>query len=147
MEREFNNRIAAQRAILCIINRKAWSTEQLFGLSSKAIDNQVCSHRNRGSWVRLSGGEHVGSRGIFGRHCGPTGRGKGAVVLQPPAARGRRRGACSFGGIPHDEAEKNMRLFASRVLPVLQRDSAFATPPIATMASLGAAKTDLFAPA
>src|SRR5271163_118209 len=34
----------------------------------------------------------------------------------------------SFGGIPHAEAEKNMRLFASRALPVLQHDSAFATP-------------------
>ena len=29
----------------------------------------------------------------------------------------------SFGGIPHDDAEKNMRLFASRVLPVLQNDA------------------------
>ena len=35
----------------------------------------------------------------------------------------------SFGGIPHDDAEKNMRLFASRVLPVLQNDSAFETEP------------------
>ena len=35
----------------------------------------------------------------------------------------------SFGGIPHAEAERNMRLFADRVLPVLQRDGAFAAPP------------------
>ncbi len=36
---------------------------------------------------------------------------------------------CEFawGGLPHEEAETNMRLFASEVLPVLQRDSAFAT--------------------
>ena len=35
----------------------------------------------------------------------------------------------SFGGIPHDDAEKNIRLFASRVLPALQNDIAFAAPP------------------
>ena len=27
--------------------------------------------------------------------------------------------------MPHEEAELNMRLFADRVVPVLQRDSAF----------------------
>jgi alkanesulfonate monooxygenase SsuD/methylene tetrahydromethanopterin reductase-like flavin-dependent oxidoreductase (luciferase family) len=32
----------------------------------------------------------------------------------------------AFGGMPHDEAELNMRLFADRVMPVLQRDPAFA---------------------
>jgi alkanesulfonate monooxygenase SsuD/methylene tetrahydromethanopterin reductase-like flavin-dependent oxidoreductase (luciferase family) len=32
-----------------------------------------------------------------------------------------------YGGMPHEEAELNMRLFADRVLPVLQRDRAFAT--------------------
>ena len=31
----------------------------------------------------------------------------------------------SFGGLPHDEAELNMRLFADRVMPVLQRDPIF----------------------
>ena len=30
-----------------------------------------------------------------------------------------------FGGMPHEEAELNMRLFADRVVPVLQRDPAF----------------------
>jgi alkanesulfonate monooxygenase SsuD/methylene tetrahydromethanopterin reductase-like flavin-dependent oxidoreductase (luciferase family) len=30
-----------------------------------------------------------------------------------------------YGGMPHEEAELNMRLFADRVLPVLQRDPAF----------------------
>ncbi len=55
----------------------------------------------------------------------------------------------SFGGMPHDEAELNMRLFADRVLPVLQRDPAFARPPSAAAASPApAAKTDgVFAPA
>src|SRR4029079_2901155 len=31
----------------------------------------------------------------------------------------------SFGGLPHEQAEQNMRLFASKVMPVLQRDAAF----------------------
>ena len=34
----------------------------------------------------------------------------------------------AFGGMPHEEAELNMRLFADRVMPVLQRDPAFAGP-------------------
>jgi alkanesulfonate monooxygenase SsuD/methylene tetrahydromethanopterin reductase-like flavin-dependent oxidoreductase (luciferase family) len=33
-----------------------------------------------------------------------------------------------YGGMPHTEAELNMRLFAERVMPVLQRDPAFASP-------------------
>src|SRR5712692_10284537 len=54
----------------------------------------------------------------------------------------------SFGGIPHDDAEKNMRLFANRVLPVLQHDNAFATPPApAALAQQGATKADVFTPA
>jgi alkanesulfonate monooxygenase SsuD/methylene tetrahydromethanopterin reductase-like flavin-dependent oxidoreductase (luciferase family) len=53
----------------------------------------------------------------------------------------------SFGGIPHADAEKNMRLFASRVLPVLQHDNAFATPPAPAMMPQGPTKTDVFAPA
>ena len=53
----------------------------------------------------------------------------------------------SFGGIPHDEAERNMRLFASHVLPVLQHDSTFATPPAAATKPHGTTKADLFAPA
>jgi alkanesulfonate monooxygenase SsuD/methylene tetrahydromethanopterin reductase-like flavin-dependent oxidoreductase (luciferase family) len=55
----------------------------------------------------------------------------------------------SFGAMPHDEAELNMRLFADRVLPILQRDPAFAgsgIPQAATLPS-AAAKEDLFAPA
>ena len=54
----------------------------------------------------------------------------------------------SYGGIPHDDGEKNMRLFARHALPVLQSDAAFAAPPAPTLATLqSAAKTDLFAPA
>jgi hypothetical protein len=45
MQYEFNNRVAAQRAILRVINRKPWKTEQLFGLSSKAIDRWVLVNR------------------------------------------------------------------------------------------------------
>ena len=33
-----------------------------------------------------------------------------------------------YGGMPHEQAELNMRLFADRVMPVLQRDPAFASP-------------------
>jgi alkanesulfonate monooxygenase SsuD/methylene tetrahydromethanopterin reductase-like flavin-dependent oxidoreductase (luciferase family) len=33
-----------------------------------------------------------------------------------------------FGGMPHEQAELNMRLFADRVVPVLQRDAAFSDP-------------------
>ncbi len=32
----------------------------------------------------------------------------------------------AYGAMPHEEAEINMRLFADRVMPVLQRDAAFA---------------------
>src|SRR5260221_5562585 len=53
----------------------------------------------------------------------------------------------SFGGIPHADAEKNMRLFARTVLPVLQTDAAFAAPPTPAMARKEASATDLFAPA
>ena len=35
---EFNNRIAAQRHILQLVNGKEWEQEELFGLSRKAID-------------------------------------------------------------------------------------------------------------
>jgi hypothetical protein len=40
-EHEFNNRIAAQRAILRVVNQTRWDNEQLFGLSSKAIDRWI----------------------------------------------------------------------------------------------------------
>ncbi|MBI4782426.1 MAG: hypothetical protein HY785_14080 [Oscillatoriophycideae cyanobacterium NC_groundwater_1537_Pr4_S-0.65um_50_18] len=38
---EFNNRIAAQRHILQIVNCKRWRKEELLGLSSKAIDRWI----------------------------------------------------------------------------------------------------------
>ena len=54
-----------------------------------------------------------------------------------------------YGGMPHEQAELNMRLFADRVMPVLQRDRAFAaTVPAngAPGASVSGA-ADVFAPA
>ncbi len=60
----------------------------------------------------------------------------------------------SFGAMPHEEAEINMRLFAERVLPTLQRDPAFVGGGLPQTAILpgaattgAAAKQDLFAPA
>jgi alkanesulfonate monooxygenase SsuD/methylene tetrahydromethanopterin reductase-like flavin-dependent oxidoreductase (luciferase family) len=50
----------------------------------------------------------------------------------------------SYGGMPHEEGELNMRLFADRVVPVLQRDALFAAPPRAQGASI---HEDVFAPA
>jgi hypothetical protein len=38
---EFNNRIAAQRQLIHKVNRKRWEKEELFGLSSKAIERWV----------------------------------------------------------------------------------------------------------
>ena len=54
-----------------------------------------------------------------------------------------------YGGMPHEQAELNMRLFADRVVPVLQRDAAF-TSAIASdgaPATTEAATTGVFAPA
>jgi alkanesulfonate monooxygenase SsuD/methylene tetrahydromethanopterin reductase-like flavin-dependent oxidoreductase (luciferase family) len=55
----------------------------------------------------------------------------------------------SFGGLPHEEAEVNMRLFADQVMPTLQRDPAFAAPlpegPLSVLTS--GEKERLFAPA
>ncbi len=42
---EFNNRIAAQRQILQRINCKHWEKEELFGLSSKAIERWIFINR------------------------------------------------------------------------------------------------------
>ncbi len=52
----------------------------------------------------------------------------------------------SFGCLPHEEAECNMRLFAERCLPVLQRDPAFAAPPSPAVTAPAAGER-LFAPA
>src|SRR6476620_4836134 len=50
----------------------------------------------------------------------------------------------SYGGMPHEEGELNMRLFADRVVPVLHRDPLFAAPPPTGVAT---AHEDVFAPA
>lgn len=58
----------------------------------------------------------------------------------------------AFGGMPHEESEINMRLFADRVMPVLQRDTAFADKVPATVApplptTVEPSSGDVFAPA
>jgi alkanesulfonate monooxygenase SsuD/methylene tetrahydromethanopterin reductase-like flavin-dependent oxidoreductase (luciferase family) len=52
----------------------------------------------------------------------------------------------AFGGLPHAEAEASMRLFAKSVLPILQKDPAFA-PPAGPVREPAAKRPDLFAPA
>jgi alkanesulfonate monooxygenase SsuD/methylene tetrahydromethanopterin reductase-like flavin-dependent oxidoreductase (luciferase family) len=53
-----------------------------------------------------------------------------------------------YGAMPHEQAELNMRLFAERVVPVLQRDPAFAgAAPMAGDASAATTTTGIFAPA
>ena len=55
-----------------------------------------------------------------------------------------------FGGMPHDQAELNMRLFADRVVPTLRRDRAFTTPATPTTSdgtTPAPATTGVFAPA
>src|SRR5258706_13185421 len=42
---EFINRIEAQRRILQVVNRVNWETEELFGLSAKAIERWVGVNR------------------------------------------------------------------------------------------------------
>jgi alkanesulfonate monooxygenase SsuD/methylene tetrahydromethanopterin reductase-like flavin-dependent oxidoreductase (luciferase family) len=56
---------------------------------------------------------------------------------------------CEFawGGLPHELAETNMRLFASDVLPALQRDAAFATRAARSADTKTAVHENLFAPA
>jgi alkanesulfonate monooxygenase SsuD/methylene tetrahydromethanopterin reductase-like flavin-dependent oxidoreductase (luciferase family) len=53
----------------------------------------------------------------------------------------------AFGGMPHEEAEMNMRLFADRVMPVLQRDRAFAEAAAGSPAAAVPGGADIFAPA
>jgi alkanesulfonate monooxygenase SsuD/methylene tetrahydromethanopterin reductase-like flavin-dependent oxidoreductase (luciferase family) len=53
-----------------------------------------------------------------------------------------------YGGMPHEEAQLNMRLFAERVMPVLQRDRAFAVVHGGGAGAADAvASTGIFAPA
>jgi len=57
-------------------------------------------------------------------------------------------GEFGYGGMPHEEAQLNLRLFAARVLPTLQRDAAFAGPrPTAGETSRPDTPTSIFAPA
>ncbi len=56
----------------------------------------------------------------------------------------------SFGAMPHEEAELNMRLFADKVMPTLQRDPAFAgggAPQVGVMLPDAVATQRVFAPA
>jgi alkanesulfonate monooxygenase SsuD/methylene tetrahydromethanopterin reductase-like flavin-dependent oxidoreductase (luciferase family) len=55
----------------------------------------------------------------------------------------------AFGGMPHEQAELNMRLFADRVMPVLQRDRAFAGPANGSRATVTGVEgaSGIFAPA
>jgi alkanesulfonate monooxygenase SsuD/methylene tetrahydromethanopterin reductase-like flavin-dependent oxidoreductase (luciferase family) len=53
----------------------------------------------------------------------------------------------AFGGLPHAEAERGMRLFAETVLPVLQHDPRFAKPPELLRPLADPTKDGLFAPA
>jgi hypothetical protein len=55
------------------------------------------------------------------------------------------------GAMPHEQAKLNMRLFANRVAPVLQRDAAFAGPPATASDGAGGpvvpGASGIFAPA
>ena len=52
----------------------------------------------------------------------------------------------SYGGMPHEQGELNMRMFATEVMPTLQHDSAFKGP-IALPDLKGPQEDDVFAPA
>jgi hypothetical protein len=52
-----------------------------------------------------------------------------------------------FGGMPHEEAELSMRLFADRVVPVLQRDAAFTRVESPVGPGAPSATPGIFAPA
>jgi alkanesulfonate monooxygenase SsuD/methylene tetrahydromethanopterin reductase-like flavin-dependent oxidoreductase (luciferase family) len=52
----------------------------------------------------------------------------------------------SYGRMPPDQAELNMRHFAERVLPVMQRDAAFSRPLLAPEHAEKRSE-DIFAPA
>ncbi len=52
-----------------------------------------------------------------------------------------------YGAMPHEQAELNMRLFAERVMPALQRDPAFARVETPTGAGASSATPGVFVPA
>jgi hypothetical protein len=45
MQREFNNRVTAQRELLRVINSHEWTHEKLHGLSTKAIERWVLANK------------------------------------------------------------------------------------------------------
>ena len=53
----------------------------------------------------------------------------------------------SFGSMPHHLAERNMRLFADKVMPTLQRDTAFQGEILPAPLAVAGDKDRLFAPA
>ncbi|MEM7255599.1 MAG: LLM class flavin-dependent oxidoreductase, partial [Pseudomonadota bacterium] len=53
----------------------------------------------------------------------------------------------SYGGMPHEQGELNMRLFADRVMPTLQRDAAFQGSSTPAAEPLAKVSGDVFAPA
>jgi len=68
--------------------------------------------------------------------------------LQRLTGLGHLVGEFGYGGMPHEEAQLNLRLFAAHVLPTLQRDAAFAGPQSATSeAPSSDAPASIFAPA
>jgi alkanesulfonate monooxygenase SsuD/methylene tetrahydromethanopterin reductase-like flavin-dependent oxidoreductase (luciferase family) len=58
-------------------------------------------------------------------------------------------GEFGYGGMPHEDAQLNMRMFAEKVMPVLQRDRLFAAPSNGATAAPVAVPgtTSIFAPA
>jgi alkanesulfonate monooxygenase SsuD/methylene tetrahydromethanopterin reductase-like flavin-dependent oxidoreductase (luciferase family) len=52
----------------------------------------------------------------------------------------------SYGGMPHEDGELNMRLFATQVMPTLQRDLAFSGP-VEVPGAAEVPQGDVFAPA
>ncbi len=58
-------------------------------------------------------------------------------------------GEFSFGGMPHERAEQNLRLFASKALPTLHNDEKFCVPitPAGELEDFAGKHEDVFAPA
>ncbi|MEM7405120.1 MAG: LLM class flavin-dependent oxidoreductase [Pseudomonadota bacterium] len=58
-------------------------------------------------------------------------------------------GEFSFGGMPHERAEQNLRLFAEKCLPTLKNDVRFCQPviPAGEVIAAGVQHEDVFAPA
>lgn len=61
---EFNDRVAAQRAVLRAVNQSQW-TEPLFSLSSKAISRWIAANQLAPSWSFVSLVEKISARLFF----------------------------------------------------------------------------------